>query len=111
MTAILIGVALLAVIGVKYYTAVGQRNLERRLMRTRKDLDDARQALKDAKAKGAEVRAEEELAVMRLQYMKEKIEDLKIQLTTSDEQEGIVIKDETPRPAPAASPPPANIFR
>jgi len=110
MTAFLIGLAVLAVVGVKYYTAVGARNLERRLMDTRRDLDEARKALKETKAHRATVKDDEELAIMRLQYMKEKIDDLKIQLTTSHEPEGIVIKDETP-PRPAASAPPVNMFR
>lgn len=108
MTALLVFVAVAAVVGVKYYTAVGQRNLERRLMRTRRTLDEARQSLRDAKEKRATVGMDEELAVMRLQYMKEKIEDLKIQLTTNDESEGIVIKDESPRPS---TPPNPSMFR
>ena len=102
MTALLIGLALIAVIGVKYYTAVGHRNLERRLMGTRRDLDDARKSLKAARERQSEVNQQEELAVLRLQYMKDKIEDLKIQLATKDEPESIIArKDEKVAPIPA----------
>ena len=104
MMALLIFLALVAVVGAKYYTAVGQRNLERRLMRTRKDLDDARQVLKGAKEKRSQVGENEELVLQRIQSLKEKIEDMNIQLTTSSEEaDRIATKDESPRPMPDPS--------
>ena len=38
------------VIGAKYYTAIGTRNLERRLNRVKAGLDKARQALRQERA-------------------------------------------------------------
>ena len=110
MSVLLIMVAIIAVVGVKYYTAVGQRNLERRLMRTRKDLDDAREVLREVKEKRAHVGEDEELVLRRIQYMKEKMEDMNIQLTTSTEEstEGIGKKDESSRPTGSPNP---SMFR
>ncbi len=70
----------LIVVGVKYYTAVGGRRLERRLNRVRTDLETDRQRLRAERKKQEEVRAEEEEAELRLRYMREIIEDIEHRL-------------------------------
>ncbi|MDP6778326.1 MAG: hypothetical protein QGI83_16340 [Candidatus Latescibacteria bacterium] len=71
----------LIVIGVKYYTAVGGRRLERRLNVVRSDLERARQRLREERERQEEIRAEEEVAELRLRYMREIIEDLEHRMT------------------------------
>ena len=73
----------LGVIGAKYYTAVGSRNLERRLNRVKAALDDAWRKLKTEREKQAEFVDQEELAVLRVRFMKELIEDIQIRLSTN----------------------------
>ena len=72
------------VIGAKYYTAIGTRNLERRLNRVKAGLEKARQELRQQKERQTQVSADEELAEMRVRFMKELMQDLQIRLTSSD---------------------------
>lgn len=69
------------VIGAKYFTAIGTRNLERRLNRVKSGLDKARQALRQERDKQAQIASEEELAEMRVRFMKEMMQDLQIRLS------------------------------
>ena len=75
----------LAVIGAKYYTAVGTRNLERRLNRIKGDLEDARQRQREEHKRQEHIAGQEELDELRVRYMKELIHDIQIRLTQSDD--------------------------
>ena len=82
------------VIGAKYYTAIGTRNLERRLNRVKAGLDKARQALRQERERQTEIASEEELAEMRVRFMKELMQDLQIRLTGGNEKKEISVKDD-----------------
>lgn len=75
----------LAVIGAKYYTAVGTRNLERRLNKVKDDLEAARQRLREERQKQSDIAEEEEHSELRVRYMKELIHDIQIRLTQTQE--------------------------
>ena len=79
--------AFLGVGAVKYYTALGSRNLERRLNRVKSELDDARERLKAAREKQAGATEGEEEETLRVRYMKEMIDDIKVRLSTRDDSE------------------------
>ena len=72
------------VIGVKYYTAVGSRNLERRLNKIKADLEEARGHLQEVHEKEEQASQAEELAELRVRFMKELIQDIQYRLTQSD---------------------------
>ena len=91
-------IALLVVVGVKYYSALGGRNLERRLGKVRGDLESARQQLRAVREKEGEIADDEQMSVLRVRYMKELIEDLQIRLASSGED------DEMPQKKPEAAP-------
>lgn len=84
------------VIGAKYFTAIGTRNLERRLNRVKAGLDKARQALNQEREKQTSVASDEEMAEMRVRFMKELMQDLQIRLTGGGnmEQQEMVVKDD-----------------
>ncbi len=85
----------IGVIGAKYYTAIGTRNLERRLNRVKAGLEKARQELRQEREKQTRVAADEELAEMRVRFMKELMQDLQIRLTGGGvSQKEFVRKDE-----------------
>ncbi|MDA0709066.1 MAG: hypothetical protein O3B73_02510 [bacterium] len=69
------------VIGAKYFTAVGTRNLERRLNRVKAGLTKARADLKREHDRQAQIGADEEMAEMRVRFMKELMQDLQIRLS------------------------------
>jgi hypothetical protein len=69
------------VIGAKYFTAIGTRNLERRLNRVKAGLEKSRQELREERDKQTRVSSDEELAEMRVRFMKELMQDLQIRLT------------------------------
>lgn len=69
------------VIGAKYYTAIGSRNLERRLNRVKAALEDARRRLKGERERQSAIAVEMELAELRVRYMKELIMDLQLRLS------------------------------
>jgi len=74
----------LAVIGAKYYTALGSRNLERRLNRVQADLEAARQGLREERQRQEQIGGQEELNELRVRYMRELINDIQIRLTQGD---------------------------
>lgn len=64
------------VIGAKYYTAIGSRNLERRLNRVKSALEGARKRLREERERQSAIAVDMELAELRVRYMKELIMDL-----------------------------------
>jgi len=82
------------VIGAKYYTALGHRKLERRLNRVKNDLEKSRHRLKEEHEREESVAHDEEIAELRLRYMKELIEDLHLRLNTSDSDRKTAEKEE-----------------
>lgn len=89
----------LLVVGVRYYTALGKRSLDRRFNRVRADLDRARQRLREQREQQTAATMEEELMVARVKYMKEMIEDLNHRLTTS-ERNSRRVEEESPAAVP-----------
>ena len=83
----------LIVIGVKYYTAVGGRRLERRLNRVRADLEKARARLRGERERQEEIRAEEEEVELRLRYMREIMEDLEHRMTGPHPEEKKAVEE------------------
>ncbi len=82
------------VIGAKYYTTLGHRKLERRLNRVKSDLEKARRRLKEEHEREKSIAQDEEIAELRLRYMKELIEDLHLRLNTSDNDRRAEEKEE-----------------
>ena len=76
----------LAVVGMKYYTAVGSRNLERRLNRVKRALEEARQRLRTERQRQTEIAEDEEQAELQVRYMKELMMDMQVRLSQSDSQ-------------------------
>ena len=85
----------MTVVGVKYYTALGKRSLDRRLGKVRSDLEQSRQRLRDQREKQTSATLEEEMMVQRVQYMKEQIEDINHRLSTSDSDPRLGDKEDT----------------
>lgn len=88
------------VFGVKYYTSVEMRKLERRLNKVKEDLRLAKDKHQQAAERQDNVQKEEELFQERVRRMKETIEDLQLRLTSRDEedQEEVVVVDSAPPP-------------
>jgi hypothetical protein len=84
------------VIGAKYFTALGTRNLERRLNRVKAGLDKSRQALDQERQKQTSVASDEEMAEMQVRFMKELMQDLQMRLTGGGgmEQQEVSLKDD-----------------
>lgn len=76
----------LLVIGAKYYTAVGTRNLERRLHRVKTTLEGSRNRLREERERQASVAVQVELTELRVRYMKELMQDIQIRLAQSSVQ-------------------------
>ena len=91
-----VAIALFGVIAVKYYTAVGRRNLDERLNRVKGALVDAREKLKSARKEQAEVNEEMEVMEERIRRMKEIIDDLGLRMQVKEEPEEKVEKVEKP---------------
>ena len=83
----------LIVVGVKYYTAVGARRLERRLNTVKADLAKARKLLRERKDSYAEDKEKEELGELRVRNMRELIDDMKNRIDGSSDQQ-IAVADE-----------------
>lgn len=83
----------LLVVGAKYFTAIGTRNLERRLNRVKSALEGARNRLRAERERQAGVATQVELTELRVRYMKELIQDLNLRLAQST-QETRSLKDE-----------------
>ena len=88
------------VFGVKYYTSIEMRKLERRLNKVKEDLHLAKDKQAQAQGRQDNVQKEEILFEERVRRMKETIEDLQLRLTSKDEdgQEDVVVVDSAPPP-------------
>ncbi len=93
----------LCVVGVKYYTAVGGRRLERRLNRVKADLGKAKQRLRDQREKESDTSHEEEVTEMRVRSMKELMDDMRVRLQSSDARPKVVDEKAKPDPVILAS--------
>lgn len=82
----LVLVALVAVVGVKYYTSMGMRKLERRLRGVQADLDKVKVQRKEKEDEKKEMSGEEDKFEERIRSMKDIINDLEYRLTTSREE-------------------------
>ena len=91
---------LLIVFGVKYYTSLEMRKLERRLEKVKDDLQSAKEKLQQAQERLSNVQQEEELFGTRQRAMKETIEDIQMRLTSKEESlgEDSVVADSAPPP-------------
>ena len=87
------------VFGVKYYTSVEMRKLERRLGKVREDLGLAKDRHQEAQDSANGVQNEEGLCEERVRYMKETIEDIQLRLTSKedgDKGENVLVADSAP---------------
>lgn len=84
---VLLLVSFAAVVGVKYYTSMGMRALERRLRGVQQDLDTIKKQRKDKEAEQQGAVGEEDSYEQRIRNMKEIISDLEYRLTTSTVEE------------------------
>ena len=76
----------LGVIFVKYYTSVGSRKLHHRINKVKYDLITTRRRLKEVRGEGYDIAQEEELAIQRVRYMKEMIDDLHLRIAMNSEE-------------------------
>lgn len=90
----------IVVFGVKYYTSVEMRKLERRLNRVKDDLHAAKEKLQQAQQRQDNVQTEEALFEERLRSMKETIEDIQMRMTAKDRSDSdeVVISEGAPPP-------------
>lgn len=86
-------VLFLLVVGAKYFTAIGTRNLERRLNKVKSALEGARNRLRNERERQAGVATQVELTELRVRYMKELIQDINLRLAQST-KETRSLKDE-----------------
>lgn len=77
--------ALLMVVGVKYYTSLEMRKLERRLETVKDGLQQAKDRHKITETKQEETETEEAGQTERIRFMKEIIQDLQDRLGTVQE--------------------------
>ncbi len=89
-------VAFLMVVGVKYYTSLEMRKLERRLEVVKNGLQQVKERLHDAQMRQKEVQSEESNFGDRMQTMKEIINDLQFCMSNSDDLAGKSIADSMP---------------
>ncbi len=91
---------LLIVFGVKYYTSLEMRKLERRLEKVKDDLQRAKEKLQQAQERQTNVQQEEEVFEERQRAMKETIEDIQMRMTAKDDTdaEDVVVADSAPPP-------------
>ena len=78
---------LIAVVGVKYYTSVGLRQLDRRLLAVKRDLERTKSGRAEKLEEQREAAAEEDLYEVRIRNMKELISDLEYRLAMKSEAE------------------------
>ena len=91
---------LLVVVGVKYYTSIEIRKLERRLETVKNGLHQKKDKLQEIQDRQKSVESEETMFTDRLRVMKEIIQDIQFRLTTTDELETQkVILSSAPPPA------------
>ena len=84
---ILLVVAAAAVVGVKYYTSMGMRKLERRLRGVQQDLEKIKSLRKEKEDEQKGMLDEEEACEQQIRSMKDIINDLEFRLTTTKETE------------------------
>jgi ASC-1-like (ASCH) protein len=84
------------VVGVKYYTSIEMRKLERRLEVVKNGLQQVKERLHDAQMRQKEVQSEESNFGDRMQTMKEIINDLQFRMSNSDDLAGKSIADSMP---------------
>lgn len=91
---------LLVVVGVKYYTSLEMRKLERRLETVKNGLHQKKDKLQAAQDRQKSVESEETMFVDRLRVMKEIIQDIQFRLTATDEFETqkVVFNGAPPQP-------------
>jgi len=76
---------LAAVVGVKYYTSIGLRQLDRRLAAVKRDLEKSKEGLKEKQEEAEKISEEEDLCETRIRNMKDLIADLEYRLTVASE--------------------------
>ncbi|HCR16243.1 MAG TPA: hypothetical protein DIU35_02070 [Candidatus Latescibacteria bacterium] len=88
------------VFGVKYYTSLEMRKLEKRLNTVKDDLHLAKEKHQQAQERLDTVQSEEELAQERIRCMKETIEDIQLRMTAKDESDSdeVLVTDSTSSP-------------
>ncbi len=87
------------VFGVKYYTSIEMRKLERRLNKVKDDLHLAKEKLHQAQESQNGVQTEEQMFEERFRRIKETIEDIQMRLSAKDERETEeVVADSAPPP-------------
>ena len=89
------------VFGVKYYTSVEMRKLERRLGKVKEDLGLAKDRHQQAQDRADGVQKEEVLFEERVRRMKETIEDLQLRLTSKEDagqEDSVMVVDSAPPP-------------
>ena len=91
-------IALVMVVGVKYYTATRMRDLERRLNRVKEGLHAKKDEYRAVISRQEEVQTEEDQHSERIRFMKELIHDIELRLQGQDQPKGKVILDAAPRP-------------
>ncbi|MBT3605208.1 MAG: hypothetical protein HOE48_12295 [Candidatus Latescibacteria bacterium] len=89
-------VALLMVVGVKYYTSLEMRKLERRLETVKTGLQQVKERLQNAQSRQADVQNQENDFEARQQVMKEIMQDLQFRMTASDDMEEKTVSDSMP---------------
>ncbi len=80
-------VGLFFVVGIKYYTSLQMRRLERRLGTVKDSLLKVKKMYKEAQIRQEEASEEEGYHEERIRYMKEIIQDIQMRLTSSDRPE------------------------
>lgn len=80
-------ICLAATVGVKYYTSIGLRQLDRRLALVKRDLEQSKSVLKDKMSDQDKASEEENLNEERIRSLKDLITDLEYRLTVSSEEQ------------------------
>ena len=90
--------SLILVVGVKYYTSLELRKLERRLETVKNGLQQIKEHLQRTQDKQKSVQIEEAEFEERLKFMKETIQDIQFRQTSSEEvdPESLMILESAP---------------
>ena len=96
--AVWVVIALVLVVGVKYYTATRMRDLERRLNRVKEGLQAKKDEFRAVVSRQEEVQTEEGEHSERIRFMNELIRDIELRLQGKDEPHAKVVLDAGPRP-------------
>ena len=91
---------LVFVVGVKYYTSLEMRKLERRLETVKNGLHQMKEKLHTTEERQNEVQVEEVGYEERMNVMREIIQDIQFRLTSEDEvdMDSVMISDSAPPP-------------